>query len=329
MAFSFPTETAFKNRYNSLPEVLHDTLESAQTKKVLDNISAEHRLDDAKQQALGALTAFVLLGFLAKSELTHEIGEQLFLNHEHSRALADEINARVLDSVKEELEEVYNPYGDETEVEEEGEEEPEEQLAVALPLVPLAEISGEKIQVSAIGEEETTSVSLPISEDNGPMVIQKSASFFEKPVERVEQKRSFSPFNMFASSPESVEAKPAVKVKIESPRAFSWPFEKKTEEKVVHYSEAHSSLSPALSSTPEGFIHLEALQNTEPNTAGVMGEATKPTVPEPTPTTAQLVTIPITTGPMPAPSSTPTMQEPAPLLSENGPSLEGNIVHLK
>lgn len=329
MAFSFPTENAFKNRYSSLPEMLRDTLESAQTKKVLDNISAEHRLDDAKQQALGALTAFVLLGFLAKSELTHEIGEQLFLNHEHSRALADEINARILDSVKEELEEIYNPYGDETEVVEEGEETSEEGVVAMEPVSQPAEISGEKIQVSAIGTEDTAAVSLPISEDGGPMVIQKSASFFEKPVERVTEKRSFSPFNMFATSPESTEAKPAVKVKIESPRAFSWPFSKKTEEKVVHYNEAHSSLSPALSSTPEGFIHLEALQGASPNTPSLMGEAAKPIAPEPIQGVEQNVSIPITMGPAPSPASAPVIKEPLISISENGPTLEGNVVHLK
>ncbi|MEK7089924.1 MAG: hypothetical protein AAB920_03875 [Patescibacteria group bacterium] len=208
------------------------------------------------------------MGFLAKSELTHEIGERLFLNHEHSRALANEINARIFDSVKEELEEAYNPYGDETEATEESEKtttQPNNEEVATETKVESVGLIGEKIQVSAIGTEDTEPVSLPIHEEGGPMVLQKSGSFFEKPAERTEKRRSPIPFNMFASSPESTEAKPAVKVKIETPHAFSWPFEKKKdEEKVVHYSEIRSSSSP-LSQTPEGLIHLEALQNISTN----------------------------------------------------------------
>ena len=45
----------------------------------------EHYLDEEKQWELGALIAFVLLWAFGKKR-TYEIGERLFLNHEHSRA---------------------------------------------------------------------------------------------------------------------------------------------------------------------------------------------------------------------------------------------------
>lgn len=281
MAFSFPTEVAFVNRYNTLHEELRDAVDSQQGRKVLESISKEHYLNEEKQRELGALVAFVLMGFLAKSELTHEISERLFLNHEHSRALASELNTRIFDSVKEELDDAYNPYGDETEASKEeqptSEEQPVEETGVStIKVEPVGPI-GEKIQVSALGTENEAPVSLPISEDGGPVMLQKSGSFFEKPVERTEKRRSPIPFNMFSSSPESTEAKPAIKVKIETPHAFSWPFEKKKdEEKIVHYSETRGQSSP-LPQTPEGLIHLEALQNSMAP-ASKVPEKTNPTV---------------------------------------------------
>ncbi|MEK7089925.1 MAG: hypothetical protein AAB920_03880 [Patescibacteria group bacterium] len=49
MAFTFPTKTAFTNRYTALHEELRDAVDSQQGKKMLENIGREHYLDEEKQ----------------------------------------------------------------------------------------------------------------------------------------------------------------------------------------------------------------------------------------------------------------------------------------
>ena len=351
MAFTFPSHEVFIKRYSTLPETLRDAVDSAQIKKTMESIGREHYLDAEKQQMLEALVGFVFLGFLAKSELVHEISERLFLNHEHSRAIASDINDRILDSVKEEIDEIYNP-NMEAEVVEEVEPEPLKASVVA------TEDEGEHIHVSASETEPIASISLPISEGGGPVVLQKGASFFEKSETKEVKKRPFAAFNMFASS-ESETPKPTVKVKVETPQAFSWPFEKKkAPEKVVHYTESRSVPNSALTGA-ESLIHLEALQNiptkepapqtppspaTEPAKEEVMIRTIKPEFSklDISASAIGLPEKPIAINTKPALDTTPKPIQPTPqksgevvpppqvTQSQNaGPMLEGNVVHLK
>lgn len=352
MAFTFPSHESFIKRYNALPETLRDAVDSAQIKKTMESIGREHYLDGEKQQILEALVGFVFLGFLAKSELVHEVSERLFLNHEHSRAIVNDINNRILDSVKEEVDEIYNPNA-ETESTEETEQEPLKASVIA------TEDEGEHIHVSASETEPTASISLPISEGGGPVVLQKGASFFEKSETREIKKRPFASFNMFASSAEQTPA-PTVKVKVETPQTFSWPFEKKrAPEKVVHYTESHSLPNSTLTGG-EGLIHLEALQNTPPKESAPQMPASP--IVEPMKEEVMIRTIkpefsklevfaptvgsqekPIAVNTKPAIDVTPKPIQPvvAPKVVEaiplsqttqsqnGGPMLEGNVVHLK
>ena len=349
MAFTFPSHESLIRRYNALPETLRDAVDSAQIKKTMESIGREHYLDNEKEQTLEALVGFVFLGFLAKSELVHEVSERLFLNHEHSRAIANDINNRILDSVKEEVDEVYNPN-------EEAEEEPKEEEPEPLKASVIApQDEGERIHVSATETESIAPISLPISESGGPVVLQKGGSFFEKSEPKEIKRRPFASFNMFASSKEQTPT-PTVKVKVETPQAFSWPFEKKkAPEKVVHYTESHSAPESTLGGG-EGLIHLEALQTAAPRVPipetplaiasepvkesiahAIKPEFSKLEIPTTPTITAPEKAIPVNIKPADAvqkfvsvPEAPKSSESAQPIPPQNGgPMLEGNVVHLK
>ena len=348
MAFIFPSHESLIRRYSALPETLRDAVDSAQVKKTMESIGREHYLDNEKEQTLEALVGFVFLGFLAKSELVHEVSERLFLNHEHSRAIANDINNRILDSVKEEIDEIYNPN-------EEAEEEPKEEEPEPLKASIIApEEEGERIRVSATEAESVAPISLPISEGGGPVVLQKGGSFFEKSETKEVKKRPFASFNMFASSAEQTPT-PTVKVKVETPQAFSWPFEKKkAPEKVVHYTESRSVPESALGGA-EGLIHLDALQTAakeptpkmpiqtavepakEPVVRMIKPEFSKLEAPAPNVATPEKL-IPVNIKPVveavqksgSAPTAPKPLEGTQSIPPQNAePALEGNVVHLK
>ncbi len=269
MAFEYPSKNAFLNRYKNLHETLREVVDSSETNRVFKSICREHYLNSEKEELLGALVSFVLMGFLPQEDLANEIGEQLFLNDRHSKELANEINTRVFYTIKDEIASEYNPTRDEGEQPSEiGVQQYEaiepEPLAVESETeeIELPNTFGENIRASA-GDTSDMPVSLQINEDGGPAVLQEGASFFKKSTEQAERRAPIAPFKMFASSSESTDARPTVRVKVETPRSFGWPAEKKEEESVVHYNE---SAFPTDQQSSEGLIHLEAIQNITPDT---------------------------------------------------------------
>ncbi len=228
MNLSLITEQSFLNRYETAPDEIRDALDSEEARSSLIQLSQSHYLTSEKAEMLERLTGLVLLGYVAPRDLTREIAEHLFLNHEHARVLANEVHNRVLEPIIGEIEEFYHPL-----------EEAEE---------------GGEIKIEA-REEEGGEPPVTISMKEGaPLVLHEEPSFFAERSEK--PKKPFLPF--FATSPES-EMKPQVRAKIETPFAsFFSGKQKEDEKKVIHYSELRSSIAPAAPLT-ESFINLEAL----------------------------------------------------------------------
>jgi len=228
MNLSLITEQSFLNRYETAPDEIRDALDSEEARNSLVQLSQSHYLTPEKAEMLERLTGFVLLGYVSPRDLTREIAEHLFLNHEHARVLANEVHNRVLEPIAGEIEEFYHPL---EETEEDGEI---------------------KIEAREEGGESPVTISM---KEGAPLVLHEEPSFFAERSEK--PKKPFLPF--FATSPES-EMKPQVRAKIETPLAsFFAGKPKEDEKKVVHYSELRSSIAPA-APLSESFINLEALE---------------------------------------------------------------------
>lgn len=303
MDYSLITEQAINNRYNTVPDELREAVDSEQTKKILSNISKTQYLDENKSLMLEQLVALVLLGFMSTSELVHELREQLFLNHEHARVLASELNNRIFESLKEELVASYNPPGG---VSDQKEEAAETAKAAEEPLP----MSSFKVvaEETAIPAPAVIPVAVDVKE-GGPAVLQKETSFFERAELKSTGKRPSLSFNTFASSSENAE-QPRVQAKIETPLGVQWAPKKeepKEMRKVVHYNEFRSSIDTKPSAPVSEFINLGALKKVSFETKPVPVAPQRPSGSEGVPKPAGVVQPAAPSAPMPIVA--PTMPE--------------------
>lgn len=273
MNYSLITEQSINSRYASAQDSLKELLNSPDTQKTVENIARAHYFDEEKSLRLTQLITFVILGYITIDELTRELQDALYINGGLARAITDEINTEIFASVRTDIIDAFNPLSEEEERAPEAAPAPQQTSELLTPkerMIPIMEI-GVQVPVSKNEPQEVASIELPvIADEKGPVVLQQSASFFDKKEKPKEvPKKSLSPFSMFTSSSETSTTKPSVKVKVNSAPSFSWPFEsKKQEQKVVHYDAAAKPIT-ASSLAPEGLINLDALQTLSPKAVAV------------------------------------------------------------
>ncbi len=315
MDYSLITEQAINNRYNTVPEELRDAVDSEQTQKLISNISKTQYLNEEKSLILEQLVALVLLGFMSTNELVHELREQLFLNHEHARVLANELNNRIFESLKEELAAAYNPPAATIE-----QEAPQPPSAVRAPAEEPLPITSFKIAPEAAPAPASTPAPIsPVSinaSEGGPAVLQKQTPFFERAELKPTGKKPSLSFNTFASSSETTEP-PRVQAKIETPLGVQWAAKKEEPKKmgkVVHYSEFGSSGGGGRPAPVSEFINLEALKKVSLDTKPA------PAAPQVAPAAPQSAS--------PAPQQPPAAPS-APILNPDVPTLITPVATIK
>ncbi len=272
MDYSRITEQAINNRYNTVPDELREAADSEQTRKIITDISKSQYLDENKSLVLEQLVALVLLGFISTSELVHELREELFLNHEHARVLANELNNRIFESLKEELVAAYNPPAATTQEETTERASAESETAEAPMLITSFTIAAQEEPAPAAAPAPIRPIAVDIQE-GAPAVLQKQTPFFERAELKSTGKKPALSFNTFASSSENAEA-PRVQAKIETPLGVPWTTKKeepKEMKRVVHYGEFSQATGAGRSGPVSEFINLEALKrvslDTKPATA--------------------------------------------------------------
>ena len=109
MDYSLFTEEIIDNRYETFPASLRAVFEAEQTRKTLASIEREHYLNPDKSLILEQLVGLTIMGFIPLRSLSHEIGEQLFLNFEHAQVLTNEVYNRILAPYEDEIVEIYKP----------------------------------------------------------------------------------------------------------------------------------------------------------------------------------------------------------------------------
>ncbi len=259
MDYSLITEQAINNRYNTVPDELREAVDSEQTRKIITDISKTQYLDENKSLVLEQLVALVLLGFMSTSELVHELREELFLNHEHARVLANELNNRIFESLKEELVAAYNPPAATMRAETTEKASAESETAEAPMPITSFTIAAQEAPAAAPAPIRPIAVDI---QEGAPAVLQKQTPFFERTELKSTGKKPALSFNTFASSSENAEA-PRVQAKIETPLGVPWTAKKeapKEMKKVVHYGEFSQSTGAGRSGPVSEFINLEALK---------------------------------------------------------------------
>lgn len=246
MDYSLITEQNIQKRYHSLPEKLRSVLDSEKNAELVNSICNNHYLKDGEKIVIvEQLVALVILGFIEFEELKKEISENLNLNIQHSTDIVSEINKKIFEPVKSDIENNYKPVMSESLPPRQpmAEVRPKpfspldvlkEAPAAPKPQAPMAEIPVSKPIVSpaplpvapkppvqpSIEKKDSLPSAAPAT--NGPLIIHKEAEF--KPLS--ENKKSLGGFFNFlnkgaAEKKEIKDVVSPVKAKVEiGPETF-------------------------------------------------------------------------------------------------------------
>jgi hypothetical protein len=111
IAVDLITEQELDKRFDTLSSKLKDTLTSERSLSVVNQICEKNKItDEEKITIVHQLVGLVVLGLIHSYDLGAEINDALSLeNPKFSRAIAEELNAKVFLPIKAELENNYHP----------------------------------------------------------------------------------------------------------------------------------------------------------------------------------------------------------------------------
>lgn len=103
------TREQARQRFITIPLRLQDAIFSVQTAEIMDGIAQQYHLDDPKVKTIGKITGWVLLGFAHPEDVAREIQEQLAIPAQVASEISGSINAKIFNSLRDELDKVYAP----------------------------------------------------------------------------------------------------------------------------------------------------------------------------------------------------------------------------
>jgi len=109
MNYSLITEQQFQKRVYNLPENLKNALNSESVMGTVGHICQSHYFDNEKTLIIEQLTALVLSGFVAIEDMSKEIAENLEINKQLADSIYQEIDKKILTSLKDEIKKIYSP----------------------------------------------------------------------------------------------------------------------------------------------------------------------------------------------------------------------------
>lgn len=230
MDYSLIREEEMSKRFDASPQAIFNLLNSEDEKKTVEELARLHYLDEEKKTILEQLIGLILLGFISPADLAVEINENLYLNLDHSKALAEEINQKIFEPVKDDLKKVYAPVGGPYAASWERVEAPE-----TPELTPFRPIAPEGIPQTP----------------GGPLIIHEEKGMPERKVPAGFRLFGF-PKNLIRTTGREEEG--GTRATIEIP---------KSEKRVVHYSELRTPVSPFNKEGAE-IVSLEAFKEIKP-----------------------------------------------------------------
>ncbi|HUO56317.1 MAG TPA: hypothetical protein VMU27_02700 [Candidatus Paceibacterota bacterium] len=111
------TDAILKERFDQLPKVVQDSINSADVQEHLRELATSHKLHVDQWQILENDVMLTLLGFQEPNDLTEHLRKDLDVDSETATILASDISRVVFDPIRKELErELDSPEADEKEV---------------------------------------------------------------------------------------------------------------------------------------------------------------------------------------------------------------------
>lgn len=104
----YPKEQ-LRKLFEKLPQELKEAIFAAENAEYIDEISKRYGLDDEKGGNLAIFTGRVLLGILSPEDFQETLEEELKLEKEKAKKVAQEINRFIFYPVKESLRQLYSP----------------------------------------------------------------------------------------------------------------------------------------------------------------------------------------------------------------------------
>ncbi len=153
------TKEQLYTRWDSLPDILREAITSETNSGiVLETARGEH-LHDEKSAIVSKLTGYVLMGFIHPEELADEIKNELGIDARIATAIAEPIQRKIFNPLREELESIYAPPGEEPKA-------PAPVMPGGPPPAMMEEVTAAKgletIETEATKEEKAAAPSFPV-----------------------------------------------------------------------------------------------------------------------------------------------------------------------
>jgi len=241
MDYSLLTEEILLKRLDSLPDHIQELVSSEQAQKLVVQIGKSHYMNREKIEVLEQIVTLILMGFIHLRNLKREISDRLFLNYDHTIALANDLDQELFREIRLDLEQIYTPVEEEISNQKTAREGTETEK-----FIPEKELSGDAEIVIPIHEE----IARPLNE-NGPFMLVEEKFVTGETEKRGGKFKDFSKAFSFFSPKQLSESTSPVRARVETPK----------EKKVIHYSELRSPIS--VFDRSGDFIDLKLSKKTE------------------------------------------------------------------
>jgi len=241
MDYSLLTEDILLKRFDSLPDHIQELVSSEQAQKLVVQIGKSHYMSREKIEVLEQIVTLILMGFIHSRNLKREISDRLFLNYDHTIALANDLDQELFREIRLDLEQIYTPIEEEI-----SNQKTAREGTGTEKFIPERESSGDAEIVIPIHEE----IARPLNE-NGPFMLVEEKFVMGETEKKGGKFKDFSKAFSFFSPKQLSESTSPVRARVETPK----------EKKVIHYSELRSPIS--VFDRGGDFIDLKLSKKTE------------------------------------------------------------------
>lgn len=166
------TKEQLRNRWDTLSDALREAIASETNSQMVWKAAVGEHLSDDKAAVVSRLTGYVLLGFIHPEELAAEIKNEIGIDTRVAAAIAEPLNKKIFQPLREDLEQVYAPAS---------------KLAEGTPGVQpkpaMMEDIAPQLATSAIAEEAiTAAIPIPAPQNGGGQRIGSASAEQSAPI---------------------------------------------------------------------------------------------------------------------------------------------------
>ncbi len=103
------TQVQAQKRFQVLPETIQDAIFSVKSADIISSVCSQNHLSDEKTAKVSESAGWVLLGFIHPEDLAGEIRDSAGIDIKIASLIADQINTKIFQPIREEIEKIYAP----------------------------------------------------------------------------------------------------------------------------------------------------------------------------------------------------------------------------